>query len=260
MQLGFIHGVMNTDNMSIAGETIDYGPCAFMDFYSHNQVYSSIDRQGRYAYGNQPNMGIWNLSRLAEALLPLFAQDSDEAVTLAQAILEQYIKRYEQEWLSGFRAKCGLTAAAGVNPEDDKALLEALLDTMADSQADFTLTFYTLSQLPSEASDQDAALRELFARPEAIDAWLVRWRHRLSLERMNDGERQAGMQSLNPVYIPRNHQIEAVIRAAEDHNDFAPFHALHDVLQNPFQRQEGKDHYMLPPAPHEVVLQTFCGT
>lgn len=260
MQLGFIHGVMNTDNMSIAGETIDYGPCAFMDFYSHTQVYSSIDRQGRYAYSNQPNMGVWNLSRLAEALLPLLAEDSDAAVTLATEILEQYIKRYEQEWLSGFRAKCGLTAITGVSPEDDKALLEALLDIMADNQADFTLTFYRLSQLTAEASDKDAAMRELFTRPEVMDAWLVRWRQRLSLETMNDGERQAGMQSVNPVYIPRNHLIEAVIRAAEDHNDFAPFHALHDVLQYPFERQPGKDHYMLPPAPHEVVLQTFCGT
>jgi uncharacterized protein YdiU (UPF0061 family) len=260
MQLGFIHGVMNTDNMSIAGETIDYGPCAFMDFYNHHQVYSSIDRQGRYAYSNQPNMGIWNLSRLAEALLPLLAEDTDEAVRQATEILEQFVTRYSDEWLAGFRAKCGLTAANDVSPEDDKALLESLLDIMAENQADFTLTFYTLSQLTAEASDRDASFRELFARPEAIDDWLVRWRQRLSFETMADSERQASMQSINPVYIPRNHQIEAVIRAAEDHNDFAPFHALHEVLQNPFQRQQGKDHYMLPPAPDEVVHQTFCGT
>jgi serine/tyrosine/threonine adenylyltransferase len=260
MQLGFIHGVMNTDNMSIAGETIDYGPCAFMDFYSHDQVYSSIDRHGRYAYSNQPNMGVWNLSRLAEALLPLFAENADTAVSLATEILERFITRYEQEWLSGFRAKCGLTASAGVNPEEDKALLESLLDIMDDNRADFTLTFYRLSQLSAEPGDRDDAFLELFARSEVIDAWLVRWRERLSLETMNDAERQVGMQSVNPVYIPRNHQIEAVIRAGEDHNDFAPFHALHDVLQHPFERQPGKDSYMLPPAPHEVVLQTFCGT
>jgi uncharacterized protein YdiU (UPF0061 family) len=260
MQLGFIHGVMNTDNMSIAGETIDYGPCAFMDFYNHHQVYSSIDRQGRYAYSNQPNMGIWNLSRLAEALLPLLAEDTDEAVRQATEILEQFVTRYSDEWLAGFRAKCGLTAANDVSPEDDKALLESLLEIMAENQADFTLTFYTLSQLTVKADDQDAAMRDLFARPEAIDDWLVRWRQRLSFETMADSERQASMQSINPVYIPRNHQIEAVIRAAEDHNDFAPFHALHEVLQNPFQRQQGKDHYMLPPAPDEVVHQTFCGT
>jgi len=260
MQLGFIHGVMNTDNMSIAGETIDYGPCAFMDFYSHDQVYSSIDRHGRYAYSNQPNMGVWNLSRLAEALLPLLAENADTAVSLATEILERFITRYEQEWLSGFRPKCGLTAVAEVNPKEDKALLESLLDIMANNQADFTLAFYSLSQLTAKPGEKDDAFRELFVGPEAIDAWLVRWRQRLTLETMHDAERQAGMQSVNPVYIPRNHQIEAVIRAAEDHNDFAPFHALHDVLQHPFERQPGKDSYMLPPAPHEVVLQTFCGT
>ncbi|HEY9053102.1 MAG TPA: YdiU family protein [Gammaproteobacteria bacterium] len=260
MHLGFIHGVMNTDNMSIAGETIDYGPCAFMDFYNHQQVYSSIDRQGRYAYSNQPNIGIWNLSRLAEALLPLFAGDADVAVIKAQNIMQKYINGYAHAWLSGFRTKCGLTSAAGVKPEEDKALLESLLDTMDENQADFTLTFYYLSQLNAEANEKDAAIRDLFVNREAMDAWLVRWRERLSLEAMNDSERQASMQSVNPVYIPRNHQIEIAIRAAEDYNDFAPFHALHDVLKNPFQYQQGKDNYMLPPTPEEEVKKTFCGT
>ena len=260
IHLGFIHGVMNTDNMSIAGETIDYGPCAFMDFYNPHQVYSSIDRQGRYAYSNQPNIGVWNLSRLAETLLPLFADDTEQAVTLAQDKLQKYIHHYAHAWLSGFRDKCGLTAAAGVHPEEDKALVESLLDIMAENQADFTLTFYYLSQLNAEPSEKDAELRDLFINREAIDAWLVRWRQRLLREAASDNERQARMKSVNPVYIPRNHQIEAVIRAAEDHNDFAPFHALHEVLQDPFNRQQGKDLYMLPPAPHEVVEQTFCGT
>ncbi len=260
MHIGFIHGVMNTDNMSIAGETIDYGPCAFMDFYNHSQVYSSIDRQGRYAYSNQPNIGIWNLSRLAEALLPLFADDTDVAVTLAQDILEKYVHRYGNEWLAGFRAKCGLTACDGVKPEEDKVLVESLLDTMAENQADFTLTFYYLSQLNSEAGDKDSAIRDLFINRDAIDSWLGRWRQRLMMETASNSERQTSMQSVNPVYIPRNHQIEAAIRAAEDYNDFAPFHALHDVLQNPFQYQAGKDSYMLPPEPDEVVQQTFCGT
>lgn len=260
MHVGFIHGVMNTDNMSIAGETIDYGPCAFMDFYNHSQVYSSIDRQGRYAYSNQPNIGIWNLSRLAEALLPLLANNTDEAVNLAQAILEKYVHRYGNEWLDGFRVKCGLTACDGVKPEEDKVLVESLLDTMAENQADFTLTFYYLSQLNGEADEKDTAVRDLFINRVAMDAWLDRWRQRLMMETMSDSERQASMQSVNPVYIPRNHQIEAVIRAAEDHNDFAPFHALHDVLQKPFQYQTGKDSYMLPPEPDEVVQQTFCGT
>ena len=260
MQLGFIHGVMNTDNMSVAGETIDYGPCAFMDFYNHDQVYSSIDRQGRYAYSNQPNIGIWNLSRLAESLLPLFHDDTDTAVSMAHEVLEKYAHRYTDEWLSGFRAKCGLTAVDGVKDEDDKALLESLMKVMDENQSDFTLTFYHLSQLAKEKSDADAGLRDLFVNRDAIDAWLVDWRQRLSLEAASDSERQASMQSVNPMYIPRNHQVEAVIRAAEDHGDFTLFHELHEVLQNPFEYQEGKDHYMQPPLPDEVVLQTFCGT
>lgn len=258
MQLGFIHGVMNTDNMSIAGETIDYGPCAFMDFYSHKKVYSSIDAMGRYAYSKQPNMGVWNLSRLAETLLPLFAEDSDEAVSLAEGILEKYVRRYAEAWLSGFRAKCGLTASA--SDEADKELLESLLNTMADNQADFTLTFYYLSQLNTTSDEKDAQLRDLFINREAIDEWLIRWRQRLSVETSSDSERQALMQSVNPVYIPRNHQIEAVIRAAEDRNDFGPFHALHEVLKNPFAYQPGNERYMLPPTPDEVVEETFCGT
>ena len=264
MAFGFIHGVMNTDNMSIAGETIDYGPCAFMDFYDHAQVYSSIDRNGRYAYNNQASIGLWNLSRFAETLLPLFADDVDAAVEMAKAILQKYIERYDDAWLANLRAKCGLTAnadmSADVKADEDKALIESLLDIMADNQADFTLTFYHLSQLETEPGDNDADFRHLFDKPDAIDAWLAQWRQRLSLEAMDDNERQQSMRSVNPVYIPRNHQIEAVIRAAEDHADFAPFHALHEVLQNPFQYQPGKDAYMLPPEPEEVVHQTFCGT
>ena len=268
MQVGFIHGVMNTDNMSIAGETIDYGPCAFMDFYDHAQVYSSIDRNGRYAYNNQASIGLWNLSRFAETLLPLFADDVDAAVEMAKDILQQYIERYDEAWLANMRAKCGLTASvhlvadisADVKADEDKVLIESLLDIMADNKADFTLTFYHLSQLKTEPGDNDADFRHLFDKPDAIDAWLAKWRQRLTQEVMDASHRQQSMRSVNPVYIPRNHQIEAVIRAAEDHDDFAPFHALHEVLQQPFQYQPGKDAYMLPPEPEEVVHQTFCGT
>jgi uncharacterized protein YdiU (UPF0061 family) len=264
MHLGFIHGVMNTDNMSIAGETIDYGPCAFMDFYNHSQVYSSIDRDGRYAYNNQASIGLWNLSRFAETLLPFFADDIDVAVEMANNILQKYIMHYDEAWLANMRAKCGFTACADNMADDkvdnDKALLESLLDIMADNQADFTLTFYHLSQLNAEPGNKDAALRYLFNKPGAIDPWLAQWRQRLSFEVMNDSERQLIMQSVNPVYIPRNHQIEAVIRAAEDHNDFVPFYTLHEVLQNPYQYQPGKESYMLPPEPEQVVHKTFCGT
>lgn len=260
LQIGFIHGVMNTDNMSIAGETIDYGPCAFMDFYDHSQVYSSIDRDGRYAYNNQASIGLWNLSRFAETLLPLFADDTDAAVDMAKDILQKYIERYDEAWLANMRAKCGLTAGVDSNADDDKALIESLLDIMADNQADFTLTFYHLSRLDTETDDKDTGLLDLFVKSDAIDVWLAQWRQRLLSEAMNDSERQASMQLVNPVYIPRNHQVEAVIRAAEDHNDFAPFHALHAVLQNPFQYQPGKESYMLPPEPEQVVHKTFCGT
>lgn len=258
MQLGFIHGVMNTDNMSVAGETIDYGPCAFMDTYRHAQVYSYIDRMGRYAYNQQPSIGMWNLTRLAETLLRLFDDDTDAAVEIAKSILQKYFTVYEDAWLTGMRAKCGLTAVG--DKEHDKTLLESLFNIMADNSADFTLTFYTLSQLDAQANEKDISLRELFASPQAIDAWLIRWRERLATETQSDSERQSQMQSVNPVYIPRNHQIEAVIRAAEDRNDFAPFHALHEVLQNPFQYQPGKDAYMLPPKPEEEIENTFCGT
>ena len=260
MQLGFIHGVMNTDNMSIAGETIDYGPCAFMDFYGHDRVYSSIDHGGRYAYSNQPPIGLWNLTRLAESLIPLLAEDTEAAVEIAQDVLKSYIESYQNNWLAGMQAKCGLTVSLDKATNDDKALLEELFNTMAVNNADFTLTFFYLSQLAAQPSEQDNDIRSLFANPAHFDDWAVKWRKRLIDEIQGDEERQAKMQAVNPVYIPRNHQIEAAIRAAEDHNDFSVFHDLHEVLQNPYVQQEGKDSYMLPPEPDEVVRQTFCGT
>lgn len=261
MQIGFIHGVMNTDNMSIAGETIDYGPCAFMDDFDFNQVYSYIDRDGRYAYSNQPAIGFWNLTRLAESLLPLLAEDTDAAVEIAKYILNTFGESYEKHWLAGMRAKCGLTENVDKqSDEEDKALTELLLNIMAENKVDFTLTFYHLSQLSMQAADQDEQLRALFGKSEQLDEWLIAWRKRLATESASDAERFTQMQAVNPVYIPRNHQIEAAIRAAEDYNDFSVFHALHAVLQNPYQRQPGKESYQLPPKPEEVVAQTFCGT
>ena len=259
MQLGFIHGVMNTDNMSIAGETIDYGPCAFMDAFDHDRVFSSIDRDGRYAYNSQPGIGLWNLTRLAETLLPLFADNRDEAVELAQARLKNYVKKYEAAWLDGMRAKCGLTKIENTD-DDDSSLIDELLTVMAGSNADFTLTFFYLSRLSSEASTEDDELRGLFDKSTQLDSWLKKWRARLKIELHNDAQRQSGMQAVNPVYIPRNHLVEAAIRAAEDRDDFSVFHALHDVLQKPFKPQQGKDKYMQPPSADEVVKQTFCGT
>ncbi|CAA6804941.1 MAG: Selenoprotein O and cysteine-containing homologs [uncultured Thiotrichaceae bacterium] len=256
MQFGFIHGVMNTDNMSIAGETIDYGPCAFMDEFDFNRVYSSIDRNGRYAYSNQPIMGQWNLIRLAETFLPLLHKDSEQAVSIAEEILKGFQTQYEVYWLEGMRSKIGLT-----KPEEgDRGLINELLQCMADNKADFTLTFHYLSQLELASTESNKAIRDLFTKPEAFDAWAIKWRERLTRENSRDEERKAAMQAMNPIYIPRNHQIEAAIRAAEDHDDFSVFHELYDVLQTPFNFQSGKESYMLPPEPEEEVLQTFCGT
>lgn len=263
MQLGFIHGVMNTDNMSIAGETIDYGPCAFMDDYAHDRCFSFIDRQGRYAYNQQPAIALWNLTRLAEAIWPLLDDDPDRATEIARGILEAWSDNYARYWLDGMRARCGLTDTAGVSAEDDRKLITDLFDIMNESRADFTLTFDALTQLPAapqKSVDQDNTLRALFNNPASIDAWLQRWRQRLQWEQGDDAQRQSAMRAVNPVYIPRNHQIEAAIRAAEDEDDFSVFDALHDVLQNPFERQPGREHYETPPVPREVVTHTFCGT
>jgi uncharacterized protein YdiU (UPF0061 family) len=261
MQLGFIHGVMNTDNMSIAGETIDYGPCAFMDAYHHDRVYSFIDREGRYAYRNQPSIGLWNLTRLAETLLPLLAEDADAAVDVAKEVLSTFIESYENNWLAGMRAKCGLSDTVDKTIlDDDKALIEELLSTMEDNNADFVQTFFYLSRLSARTSDTDGDIRNLFDSPAQFDDWAVKWRKRLDAQVISDIERQTKMQWVNPVYIPRNHQIEAAIRAAEDHNDFSVFHDLHEVLQNPYVLQEGKERYQLPPQPDEEITQTFCGT
>jgi len=255
MQLGFIHGVMNTDNMSIACETIDYGPCAFMDHYAHDRVFSSIDHHGRYAYNNQPNIGLWNLSRFAECLLHLLDEDTATAVEIAKDRLEGFISSYQDHWLTGMRAKLGLKSGL----EQDRVLIEQLFAIMASSHADFTLTFYQLSMLDMDASNDDAILA-LFDHAESFTQWADKWRQRLRQESSDDVERKARMGAVNPVYIPRNHLIEAAIRAAEDHGDFSVFHALHEVLQRPYDFQPGKDAYMQPPQPHEIVHKTFCGT
>lgn len=259
MHIGFIHGVMNTDNMSIAGETIDYGPCAFMDAYAHERVFSSIDRHGRYAYKRQPSIGLWNLVRLAETLAPLFAESIDDAVKIAQTQLETFSGHYEAAWLAGMRAKLGLSAEAG-DEEGDRALIARLFEAMNDNEADFTLTFYHLSRLDGQAGPHADEARQLFARPAPFDAWLVEWRKRLKHEPLDDAARQKAMQAVNPVYIPRNHLVEAAIRAAEDHGDFSVFHELRAVLQNPYADQPAKARYRLPPKPEEVVSKTFCGT
>ncbi len=255
MLAGFIHGVMNTDNMSIAGETIDYGPCAFLDQYDPEAVFSAIDSQGRYAYGNQPSIGAWNLTRLAECLLPLLSEDDDRAVNQAQEALGAYAIIFGEAYEKGLKRKLGLLT----DHEQDAALGRDLLKVMATNGADFTLTFRRLSDA-ALTPENDASVRSLFTDPSACDQWVSRWRQRLALEGIDPTARRAAMRAVNPAFIPRNHRVEAVIRAAVDADDFGPFEELLAVLSRPFEDQPAFARYSQPPRPHELVRQTFCGT
>jgi protein adenylyltransferase len=247
--------VMNTDNMAIAGETIDYGPCAFMDAYDPSAVFSAIDQYGRYAYFRQPAIGQWNLARLAECLLPLLADDADAAVAAANEALGAYTSWFEQAYQGGLRRKLGLFAECA----GDAELARDLLEAMRANRADFTLTFRRLSEAPPGDED-DGGVRSLFADPSAYDAWASRWRRRLEQESTDAATRRSTMLAVNPAYIPRNHRVEAAIRAAVDDDDFAPLHELVTVLSQPFDDQPAFAQYADPPAAHERVLRTFCGT
>ncbi|MEJ1969403.1 MAG: YdiU family protein [Rhizomicrobium sp.] len=253
--LGFIHGVMNTDNTSIAGETIDYGPCAFLDAYDFAAVFSSIDQGGRYAYGNQPRIAQWNLARLAQALLPLLDADQDAAVKIAQAAIDAYPAQFEAAYFAGLRAKLGFAAAR----DGDLDLIGAFLRHMADGHADFTLTFRRLCDSAEDAV-ADGALGALFDNDAAVQAWLPAWRARLAEETISPAERADAMRAVNPAFIPRNHRIEAAIAAAQQNGDYAPFDELRKVLSAPYADQPAFARYSDPPKPEERVLQTFCGT
>lgn len=256
MRVGFIHGVMNTDNMSIAGETLDYGPCAFMDSYHRDTVFSSIDVHGRYAYGRQPTLAHWNLARLAEALLPLLDADPDAAVASALGALEAYGTRFEASYRAAFNRKLGLRELR----DDDDGLARDLLEKMGEQGADFTLAFRRLSALSGTPDARDAQVRELFAAPAAFDAWLARWRERLAAEGSEDAARHATMRGANPAYIPRNHRVEQAIAAVVEHDDLAPLEDLLTVLSRPYEDHPEFVHLAAPPQPDEVVRQTFCGT
>jgi uncharacterized protein YdiU (UPF0061 family) len=226
-----------------------------MDAYDPGAVFSAIDRHGRYAYSRQPAIGEWNLSRLAECLLPLLADDTDAAIAEAEQALDGYRPVFERAYQGGLRRKLGLLTER----EGDAELGLDLLQAMGMNGADFTLTFRRLSD---EASGQEdcAGVRSLFANPSAYNEWAPRWRQRLRHEPADAATRRAAMLAVNPAFIPRNHRVEAVIRAAVDEGDFAPFHELVTVLSNPFEAQPAFVRYMDPPADHERVLQTFCGT
>ncbi|MGJ5149563.1 protein adenylyltransferase SelO [Bradyrhizobium sp. HKCCYLR1023] len=252
--VGFIHGVMNTDNTSVSGETIDYGPCAFMDAYDPKRVFSSIDEFGRYAFANQPRIAMWNLTRLAECLLPLFGDDKDQAIKEAEAALDGFATQFTDAHQAGLRRKLGLFTRA----EGDQPLAQALFDAMAAARADFTLTFRRLSD--AAGSGDLSEVRVLFEDPTGFDEWAQRWRQRLAEEPQTAAERSAAMRKVNPAFIPRNHRIEAVITAAVENDDYAPFEELHAVLARPYDDQPDRADYADPPQPEEQVLQTFCGT
>lgn len=252
MQVGFIHGVMNTDNMSIAGESIDFGPCAFMDAFNRRQVFSSIDEQGRYAWVNQPGIGQWNLTRFAEALLPLLDPSQDVAIELAQQALADYARLYQQHWLEGMAAKLGLFEA---QPEDT-ALIEDWLDLLQAQQADFTNSFRALGGDP-------AALAELPPQPlfdsAEFAAWQQRWQQRRSQQAQSLAESSALMNRHNPQLIARNHQVERALQAAE-RDDLQPLLGLLEQLRQPYASRPGCAPWCQLPLPHEQVQQTFCGT
>ena len=251
VQIGFIHGVMNTDNTSISGETIDYGPCAFLDEYEPAKRFSSIDHQGRYAFVNQGPIAHWNLTRFAETLLPLLDDDRDGAIAIAQAALDRFPDVYQNELGRRLAAKIGL---AGDDPADVR-LVEGLLAAMAEGEADFTLVFRRLAAALEDGVDD--AVTGLFQRPDDIAAWLGNWRKRVGDAGV--GEAVAVMRRTNPIFIPRNHRIEEVIRAAYG-GDFGPFDRLNEVLRKPFAEQPEFADYEAAPEPSEVVQATFCGT
>jgi len=255
LSLGFVHGVMNTDNMAISGETIDFGPCAFMEAFDPDAVWSSIDRRGRYAYSNQPRIALWNLARLAETLLPLIDEDQQTAIEAANAALEAFPKAFDLAWLKHMRAKLGLDEAR----EGDTELIQRLLDVMHAGGADFTLTFRHLAG--AAAKDADAGnLYDLFSEREGIEAWLADWRARLDAEGRDRKIAAADMLSANPALIPRNHRVEQAIRAAEDRNDFSVFDRLRSAWRRPYDPAPEDADLMRPAASDERVLKTFCGT
>ena len=252
MLVGFIHGVMNTDNMAISGETIDYGPCAFMDVFDPATVFSSIDYGGRYAYGNQPQIAPWNLARLGEALLPLIDDDLDTAVATATETLQTFGERFHRHWSAGMHAKLGLTVAGGISA----ALIKDLLTLLREQAVDYTSSFRALAALLRGDAAPAAAL---FPDPSPFDAWADRWRGQLALESSDAHEIASAMDKVNPVYIPRNLRVEEALVAATA-GDLDPFQRLLAVLAQPFDERPGLDSYAAPAPAGSSPYRTFCGT
>ena len=250
--VGFVHGVLNTDNVAISGETLDYGPCAFIDSYDPDTVFSSIDRHGRYRYSQQPSVTQWNLARLAESLLPLLEKDSARAIDLANAALAEFPAEYERAWLARFRAKLGLA----VEHDDDAQLVRDLFAWMHAARADFTLTFRTLAEQLNAGEVPDCAP---FTHDDAFAAWATRWRARISLE-VDPWAVPRRMRAENPSVIARNHRVEEAIAAAEERDDLAPFERLLEAVRNPFLPDSHHAALREPPPIGGCAYRTFCGT
>jgi uncharacterized protein YdiU (UPF0061 family) len=266
MNVGFIHGVMNTDNMAISGETIDYGPCAFMEAYDPATVFSSIDLYGRYAFGNQPDIACWNLARLAETLLPLLSDDRRQAVAMATPVIVAFPAQYRRHLLRGQRAKLGLRRDDPDDDSADTALVEDWLTLLHAERVDFTLGW---RRLADAAAGDEAPLRALFADVRAPDAWLARWQARCASESGNAKqasatagmERARAMRSVNPIVIARNHRVEEALAAASDQDDLAPFERLLEALRQPYLEAPEQAPYAEPaPAAVTACYRTFCGT
>jgi len=253
MHVGFIHGVMNTDNTTISGETIDYGPCAFMDAFDPATVFSSIDHAGRYAYGNQPTITQWNLARLAEPLLPLIHPDNDRAVELATATVQGFVDRFNTVWAHGMRVKLGL---ARQRP-DDNELVDALYTLLQAQHVDHTVFFRALAVA---ATGNTEPVRQLFAAPGEFDEWSAKWSSRLQADAREPDAVAVGMNAVNPVYIARNHLVEEALAAASAVGDLAPMRQLVDVLAGPYHERPGLERYALPAPESFGGYQTFCGT
>ena len=253
--VGFVHGVMNTDNMLLSGETIDYGPCAFIDGYSEYSVYSSIDRGGRYAYRNQPGICHWNLTCLAQSLLPIFKNGKEQALEDLQGVLNLFPEMYLNSYINRARRKFGLVAQEA----GDSELVSDWFTILGSKNDDFTLAFRRLSDIAAY-DDSSSNIVDLFEFSAEYENWIVRWKDRCSREDTSKDERQALMYSVNPVYIPRNHIVEKVIAAAAENGDYGPFNDLVDVLARPHVYRAELRYYARPPRDEEMVTRTFCGT
>lgn len=255
MSLGFIHGVMNTDNTTVSGETIDFGPCAFMDRFEFNKVFSSIDRGGRYSYENQRYIVAWNLCRLADCLIPLVDPKPDKAVDILNAELEKMSDTFDEKWLTKMAAKLGLTVTDKTK-EEDKKLVNSFLELLENNSMDFTLSFRNLADI----LDADKQKKDLLFKPsEEFSVFEKNWLERLKQEKGGTAKIQEKMNSVNPRYIPRNHQVQRAIEGAYE-GDLTVFHELNKVLKNPFTYQADLDRYSVAPLPQQEIRATFCGT